>query len=46
MDGIPVDKLLGSEAEKLLDMEGALHQRLVGQAHAVQLMLFGVPERA
>ena len=36
--GIPVDKLLGSEAEKLLDMEGALHQRVIGQAHAVQLV--------
>ena len=29
--GIPVEKLLGSEAEKLLNMEAALHRRVVGQ---------------
>ncbi len=33
--GIPVAKMLGSEKEKLLHMEEALHQRLVGQNEAV-----------
>jgi ATP-dependent Clp protease ATP-binding subunit ClpB len=36
--GIPVDKLLGSEAEKLVDMEGTLHTRVIGQNHAVELI--------
>jgi ATP-dependent Clp protease ATP-binding subunit ClpB len=33
--GIPVDKMLQSEQQKLLDMEGNLHQRVVGQNEAV-----------
>ncbi|MEE3058606.1 MAG: AAA family ATPase, partial [Pseudomonadota bacterium] len=33
--GIPVDKMLQGERQKLLDMETALHARVVGQAHAV-----------
>jgi ATP-dependent Clp protease ATP-binding subunit ClpB len=36
--GIPVDKLLGSEADKLVDMEGTLHTRVIGQNHAVELI--------
>jgi ATP-dependent Clp protease ATP-binding subunit ClpB len=34
--GIPVDKMLGSEKEKLLSLESALKARVVGQDHAVQ----------
>jgi ATP-dependent Clp protease ATP-binding subunit ClpB len=33
--GIPVDKMLSSEREKLLHMEGALKRRVVGQDEAV-----------
>ncbi|KAB1642282.1 ATP-dependent Clp protease ATP-binding subunit [Gulosibacter chungangensis] len=33
--GIPVGKLLQSEREKLLELEGELHQRVVGQDEAV-----------
>ena len=33
--GIPVDKMLQGERQKLLDMEGALHARVVGQDQAV-----------
>ena len=33
--GIPVSKMLEGEKEKLLSMETALHQRVVGQAEAV-----------
>ncbi|MDR1475539.1 MAG: ATP-dependent chaperone ClpB [Holosporales bacterium] len=34
--GIPVDKMLGSEKEKLLGLETELKGRVVGQDHAVQ----------
>ncbi|HKY34329.1 MAG TPA: AAA family ATPase [Polyangiaceae bacterium] len=33
--GIPVDKMLEAEAEKLLKMEGRLGERIVGQDHAL-----------
>jgi ATP-dependent Clp protease ATP-binding subunit ClpB len=33
--GIPVSKMLEGEKEKLLSMEGELHQRVIGQAEAV-----------
>ncbi|MDQ3823939.1 MAG: AAA family ATPase, partial [Actinomycetota bacterium] len=33
--GIPVDKLLEGETEKLIHMEGRLHERVVGQDDAV-----------
>ena len=33
--GIPVDRLLESEAEKLLHMEDRLHERVIGQADAI-----------
>jgi ATP-dependent Clp protease ATP-binding subunit ClpC len=33
--GIPVAKLTGSESERLLRMEDSLHQRIIGQHHAV-----------
>ncbi len=34
--GIPVSRLLESEREKLLHMEERLHQRVVGQDHAIE----------
>jgi ATP-dependent Clp protease ATP-binding subunit ClpB len=34
--GIPVDKLLEGETQKLVHMEERLHQRVVGQAEAVE----------
>jgi ATP-dependent Clp protease ATP-binding subunit ClpC len=36
MTGIPVDKMLEGEAEKLLHMEDALHERVIGQDRAVE----------
>jgi len=36
--GIPVSKLLEGEREKLLHMEEALHQRVVGQEEAVRVV--------
>ncbi len=36
--GIPVSKLLEGEKEKLLHLEDALHERVVGQAEAVTLV--------
>jgi len=36
--GIPVSKMLQGEREKLLHMEDALHQRVVGQDEAVRLV--------
>jgi len=33
--GIPVDRLLQSEVEKLINMEAKLHEKVVGQHHAV-----------
>jgi ATP-dependent Clp protease ATP-binding subunit ClpC len=35
MTGIPVDKMLAGEAEKLLHMEEALHERVIGQDRAI-----------
>ena len=34
--GVPVNKLTESESEKLLNMEGTLHQRLIGQDEVVK----------
>ncbi|MGD1903887.1 MAG: ATP-dependent Clp protease ATP-binding subunit [Geitlerinemataceae cyanobacterium] len=34
--GVPVNKLTETESEKLLHMEGTLHQRLIGQDEAVR----------
>ncbi|MBM3945401.1 MAG: AAA family ATPase, partial [SAR202 cluster bacterium] len=34
--GIPVDRLLESEADKLLHMEDRLHQRVIGQEDAIK----------
>ena len=34
--GIPVNKMLESEKEKLLRIEGEIHKRVVGQDHAIQ----------
>ena len=36
--GIPVSKMMQGEREKLLNMEGVLHQRVVGQDEAVRLV--------
>jgi ATP-dependent Clp protease ATP-binding subunit ClpB len=36
--GIPVSKMMQGERDKLLQMEGKLHQRVVGQDEAVQLV--------
>jgi ATP-dependent Clp protease ATP-binding subunit ClpB len=36
--GIPVSKMMQGEREKLLRMEGVLHQRVVGQDEAVRLV--------
>ncbi len=36
--GIPTGKLLEGETEKLLDMEGVLGQRLIGQTEAVRVV--------
>nr|YP_009162655.1 Clp protease ATP binding subunit [Pseudo-nitzschia multiseries]AKT26056.1 Clp protease ATP binding subunit [Pseudo-nitzschia multiseries]UBA15591.1 Clp protease ATP binding subunit [Pseudo-nitzschia multiseries] len=33
--GVPVNKLTGSESERLMKMEEELHKRLIGQDHAV-----------
>nr|YP_009029091.1 Clp protease ATP binding subunit [Cylindrotheca closterium]AGH28626.1 Clp protease ATP binding subunit [Cylindrotheca closterium] len=33
--GIPVTKITGSESERLLKMEDTIHERIVGQKHAV-----------
>lgn len=35
MTGIPVDKMLSSEKQKLLDMEGILAKHVIGQADAI-----------
>ncbi len=36
--GIPVSKMMAGEREKLLTMEGKLHERVVGQDEAVRLV--------
>ena len=36
--GIPVDRLLETEAAKLLKMEDRLHERVIGQEYAVQVV--------
>ena len=36
--GIPVDRLLETEAVKLLKMEDRLHERVIGQKYAVQVV--------
>ncbi len=36
--GIPVSKMMQGERDKLLQMEGVLHQRVVGQDEAVRLV--------
>ena len=38
MTGIPVDRMLAGEAEKLLHMEEALHRRVVGQDEAIRTL--------
>ena len=38
MTGIPVDRMLEGEAEKLLQMEEALHGRVVGQDQAIAVL--------
>ena len=36
--GIPVDRLLETEADKLLNMEERLHERVIGQDYAVEVV--------
>ena len=36
--GIPVQRMLASESEKLLSMEEELHRRVVGQHHAIEVI--------
>ena len=36
MTGIPVNKLIESEKQKLINMEDILHKRLIGQEEAVK----------
>jgi len=36
--GIPVSKMLEAEKEKLLQMEGVLHKRVIGQTEAVEVV--------
>ncbi|MDA1004352.1 MAG: AAA family ATPase [Chloroflexi bacterium] len=38
MTGIPVDRMLEGEGEKLLHMEAALHQRVIGQDRAIEVL--------
>ena len=38
MTGIPVDKMLEGEAEKLLHMEEALHESVIGQDRAIEAL--------
>jgi len=38
MTGIPVDRMLEGEAEKLLQMEEFLHQRVIGQERAISAL--------
>lgn len=33
--GIPVKKITGSESERLMEMENIIHERIIGQKHAV-----------
>lgn len=40
--GIPVDKMMAGEKDKLLQMEAILHQRLIGQEKAVEVISDGV----
>ena len=36
--GIPVQRMMASESEKLLSMEEELHRRVVGQQHAIEVI--------
>jgi ATP-dependent Clp protease ATP-binding subunit ClpC len=38
MTGIPVDRMLEGEAEKLLHMEEELHKRVIGQDRAIEVL--------
>mgnify|MGYP003338805530 CR=1 FL=1 len=38
MTGIPVDKMLEGESEKLLQMEQVLHEKVVGQERAIEAL--------
>ena len=40
--GIPVDKMMAAEKEKLLNMESIIHKRLIGQERAVEVISDGV----
>ena len=38
MTGIPVNKMLEEEASKLIQMEQALHEKIIGQARAISVL--------
>jgi len=38
MTGIPVDRMLEGEAERLLEMEQVLHERVIGQDRAIEVL--------
>ncbi|MBT4936476.1 AAA domain-containing protein, partial [Candidatus Peregrinibacteria bacterium] len=40
--GIPVDKMMAAEKENLLNMESIIHERLIGQEKAVEVISDGV----
>jgi len=42
--GIPVNRLLESERQKLLQLESHLHERVVGQAEAVAAVAAAIVE--
>jgi len=40
--GIPVDKMIAGESDKLLQMEDLLRKRVVGQEHAISVISFAI----
>jgi ATP-dependent Clp protease ATP-binding subunit ClpB len=40
--GIPMDKMIAGENSKLLNMESLLHQRVVGQEHAISVISLAI----
>ena len=44
--GIPMNQMMQSEAERLLDMESKLHERIIGQEEAIHAVADAIPSRA
>ena len=44
--GIPLMRIAGEESERLLQMEDALHKRIIGQEEAIEHDRQGGPPRA